>query len=308
LQKYVQPSQKNVTNILTYMAQASHSLVDPSVLVPCIKTLANNFVTDRSSEEVMAVGINAIREICSRAPLCMDKELLNDLTQYKKSKFKGVMMASRSLISLFREVNPQLLTKKDRGRDASESVLQNQNLSLEYGQVIVNTDVKDADLFLQHDPQNDQQLLKNYHLSDDDDDLDMLIARHMDDDDDDDNDHNADVDQKVEKKEEKGKGEGEGEEEEVGEVGDGEGSEFGSEIDEIDENSSDTNDDINNQNNVKSEEGKKENKTPKKQKSKGEEGEEGEEEGELVEEKEEKKEKEKKEEKKTSFGGPKDMG
>jgi hypothetical protein len=40
--------------------------VDPDVLAPCVKTLANHFVTDRSSPEVMAVGLNAIREVCAR--------------------------------------------------------------------------------------------------------------------------------------------------------------------------------------------------------------------------------------------------
>merc|ERR1712048_802449 len=78
-------------------------------------TIANNFVSERNSSEVMAVGLNAIREICSRAPLAMSSDLLQDLVQYKTTKNKTVMMAARSLMHLFRDVDPTLLHKKDRG-------------------------------------------------------------------------------------------------------------------------------------------------------------------------------------------------
>ena len=41
---------------------------------------------------------------------------MRDLAQYKSYKDKGVMMAARSLIALYRATNPELLHKKDRGR------------------------------------------------------------------------------------------------------------------------------------------------------------------------------------------------
>ena len=34
-------------------------------MVPVIKTIANNFITDRCPEEVIAVGLNAVREVTS---------------------------------------------------------------------------------------------------------------------------------------------------------------------------------------------------------------------------------------------------
>lgn len=49
----------------------------------------------------------------------MDETLLQDLTEYKGSKDKGVMMASRSLITLYRDVAPEMLAKKDRGKSAT---------------------------------------------------------------------------------------------------------------------------------------------------------------------------------------------
>ncbi|CDS02657.1 hypothetical protein LRAMOSA00062 [Lichtheimia ramosa] len=117
--KYLQPSQRDVTMVLVSAAQASHSLVPPDALEPVLRAIANNFVTDRASNEVMAVGINGIREICVRQPLAMNETLLQDLTQYKNHRDKGIMMAARSLITLYREVNPEMLLRKDRGRSAT---------------------------------------------------------------------------------------------------------------------------------------------------------------------------------------------
>ena len=54
-----------------------------------IKTIANNFISDRNSGEVMAVGLNSVREICARCPLAMEEDLLQDLAQYKTHKDKG---------------------------------------------------------------------------------------------------------------------------------------------------------------------------------------------------------------------------
>jgi protein SDA1 len=45
------------------------------------------------------------REMCARAPLAMSEDLLRDLAEYKTYKDKGVMMASRSLIQLFRKAS-----------------------------------------------------------------------------------------------------------------------------------------------------------------------------------------------------------
>jgi len=114
--RFLAPHQREVVRLLQFSAQAAHELVPPDVLEPVLKSIVNNFVTERNSAEVMAVGLNAIRELCARCPLVMSEDLLKDLSEYKTYKDKGVMMASRSLIQLFRVTNPELLYKKDRGR------------------------------------------------------------------------------------------------------------------------------------------------------------------------------------------------
>ncbi|KAJ8402331.1 hypothetical protein AAFF_G00368200 [Aldrovandia affinis] len=121
VQRFLQPHQREVTKILLCAAQSSHQLVPPEVIQPVIMTIANNFVTDRNSGEVMTVGINAIREVAARCPLAMTEDLLQDLAQYKTHKDKNVMMSSRGLIQLFRSLNPHLLHKRDRGKPTEAS-------------------------------------------------------------------------------------------------------------------------------------------------------------------------------------------
>lgn len=117
--KYLSPRQQSVTSILASLAQGTHNLVPPDVLEPLIQKIANEFVSEAAASEVAAAGLNSIREICARQPLAMTDTLLQDLVQYRKSKDKGVMMAAKGLLSLYREVGAELLQKKDRGKDAT---------------------------------------------------------------------------------------------------------------------------------------------------------------------------------------------
>ncbi|XP_077441696.1 protein SDA1 homolog isoform X2 [Vanacampus margaritifer] len=122
IQRFLQPHQREVTKILLCAAQSSHQLVPPEIIESVIRTIANNFVTDRNSGEVMTVGINAIKEVVARCPLSISEDLLQDLAQYKTHKDKNVMMSSKGLIQLFRNLNPQMLHKKDRGRPTVASL------------------------------------------------------------------------------------------------------------------------------------------------------------------------------------------
>ena len=117
--KYLVPKQQSVTSFLASLAQATHDHVPPDAIEPLILKIANEFVNEGSATEVAAAGLNAIREICARQPLAMKDALLQDLVAYRKSKDKGVMMAAKGLLSLYRLIDPELLERKDRGKDAS---------------------------------------------------------------------------------------------------------------------------------------------------------------------------------------------
>jgi len=112
--RYLTHHQIRVTIILVSLAQSVHDLTPPDVLAPVIKKLAKEFVHPGVGSEVIAAGINAIREVCRRQPWCMDGDLLGDLIEYRKSNDKGVVVAARSLLQLYREVNPHILKRRER--------------------------------------------------------------------------------------------------------------------------------------------------------------------------------------------------
>ncbi|EUB61953.1 hypothetical protein EGR_03226 [Echinococcus granulosus] len=85
-------------------------------ILPLVRTITDNFVTDRASAEAITVGLNTIREICARCPYAVDEDLLSDLVGYKSYRNKNVVAAARSLIRLYRRVNPSLLPKREVGR------------------------------------------------------------------------------------------------------------------------------------------------------------------------------------------------
>ena len=87
--------------------------------VPSTCVLRNNH------KNTLHARTHARVQMCARAPLVMDADLLQDLVAYKAYKRKGVAMAARSILQLFRDVNPALLARRDRGRDAKSSMASN---------------------------------------------------------------------------------------------------------------------------------------------------------------------------------------
>lgn len=132
--KYLTPKQRDVTQIMAAAAQASHELVPPDLISVVIRKIADEFVSEGVAAEVAAAGINTIREILSRAPLAIDETLLQDLVEYKGSKAKPVMMAARSLVSLYREVAPEMLRRKDRGKTASMGLQAGEKKAPQFGE------------------------------------------------------------------------------------------------------------------------------------------------------------------------------
>ncbi|XBH92890.1 hypothetical protein VPH35_083931 [Triticum aestivum] len=141
LQRYVQPHQRDVTTLLAAAVQACHEMVPPDAVEPLFKQIVNQFVHDRSRPEAIAVGLNVVREICMRIPLMMNEDLLQDLVLYKKSHEKAVSIAARSLITLFREICPSLLVKKDRGRPIDPTARPKA-----FGETTIASDVPGAEL------------------------------------------------------------------------------------------------------------------------------------------------------------------
>ncbi|OLY85549.1 Protein SDA1-like protein [Smittium mucronatum] len=145
--RYLQPHQREVTAILALYASAVHQYTPPDAIQPQIRAIANNFVSDHCSPEVISAGLNSIRAIATKQPLALDSELLSDLIEYRKHRDKGVMMAARSLLHLYRLKYPELLPKKERGKSASEKLIsESKNSKPLFGEEIIAEGVDGIDL------------------------------------------------------------------------------------------------------------------------------------------------------------------
>lgn len=149
LERYMEPSQLHATQLLALSSMCVHHMTPPDAVEPLVKAIANHFVSDRSSPDAITVGINTIREICKRQPLAMNEDLLKDLAEYKNQRGdKGVIMAARALIQLYREVYPDLLPAKMRG---SKAVATPDRKKPVYGAQHVFTDIPGLELLYQVD-------------------------------------------------------------------------------------------------------------------------------------------------------------
>jgi protein SDA1 len=80
--------------------------VPPEEVVPVLKTIAYNFNTERCTNEVVAIGINAVSEILTRLPAKLLEtdiaDFIQDLAQYGRKTHKSVMVAAHSVDNFVR--------------------------------------------------------------------------------------------------------------------------------------------------------------------------------------------------------------
>ncbi|TDL29020.1 protein required for actin cytoskeleton organization and cell cycle progression [Rickenella mellea] len=117
--RYVTYHQLRIPAILSALAQSVHDLTPPDVLTPVVRKIAQEFIHPGVGGEVITAGLNAIREVCKRQPWCIEEDLLGDLVEYRKSREKSVVSAARSLLHFYREVNPSMLKRRERGKESS---------------------------------------------------------------------------------------------------------------------------------------------------------------------------------------------
>jgi protein SDA1 len=169
LQRYMGGHQRDVTAILAYCVQGCHEYVPPEEIYGILKTIAHNFITERCSEEQMAVGINAVRSICARVPSVLSTDdgeegggesgsdgretssswdveaFTRDLAGYAKHKDRSISIAGRGWVNFIREVHPSLLQGKDRGL-VGAGLHKAGEKPLRYGEVRAASGVEGADL------------------------------------------------------------------------------------------------------------------------------------------------------------------
>ncbi len=194
LQRYMGGHQRDVTAILAYAIQSCHEYVPPQEIYGVLKTIAHNFITERCSEEQMAVGINAARAICARVPCVLagdDEEdagregenggssvavsaswdveaFVRDLAGYAKHRDRSVSIAGRGWVNFIREVFPSLLQGKDRGL-VGAGLHKAGEKPLRYGEVRAASGVEGADLLAAYEAAKKKKKEQGENVESDDD-------------------------------------------------------------------------------------------------------------------------------------------
>jgi protein SDA1 len=180
LQKYMGGQQRDVTAVLAYTVQACHEQVPPDEVYGILKTIAHNFVTERCTEEQMAVGINAIRAISGRVPAVLNREesqlsagsvafdveaFVRDIAAFSNHRDRSVSIAGRSYTNFIRETYPSLLQGKDRGLKGS-ALHKNNEKPMRFGETKVSYGVAGADLLVEYESKKAAYLKKKKLMED----------------------------------------------------------------------------------------------------------------------------------------------
>jgi len=164
LQKYLGGYQRDVTAILSYTVQSCHEFVPPEEIYGILKTILHNFVTERCSEEQIAVGINSIRVICARVPSVLSDSdsndfsatsmdihtFVQDLASYTNHRDQSINIAAKAFVNHIRQVYPSLLPSKHCGSVGAALHRAHVKL-LSYGEQKVSFGVAWADLLYEYE-------------------------------------------------------------------------------------------------------------------------------------------------------------
>jgi len=105
-----------ISEIFAMMIESAHSLVPPDCMAPIIDKIISNYITEYCNNQHITVGLNCIREILSRMPLALTEDQIEYLCLFRTFHNKSVSAAAKSLVNYFRDVCPELLPKKMKGR------------------------------------------------------------------------------------------------------------------------------------------------------------------------------------------------
>ena len=145
--RYLKPTQKECTKILAYVANAVHASLndelddmekeetppsgDGGMLIHLLQAvslmISRNFIAEYCRPEVVTVGLNVLREMATKCPQAISKTVLEDVLAISSdsnaskamTNNKGVRMAAKALLSLYRTKAPKRLPIRLRGRPSS---------------------------------------------------------------------------------------------------------------------------------------------------------------------------------------------
>lgn len=114
---------KNLARLLALAAEACHERLIREDMQDVVSTIIENLISEHAPGEIITMGLNAVREICARMPQAIEKDNLAYLIDFKEFKNRSVSNAAKALLNLYRDINPELLPLKLRGRENKEQPL-----------------------------------------------------------------------------------------------------------------------------------------------------------------------------------------
>jgi protein SDA1 len=146
LLRYLQSHEKDkVGEIFAMIIESCHELVPPEEIKPIIEKIISNFITEYCNNQHITIGINSIREILLRMPLALDEAQIEYLVAFRTFRNASVISAAKSLINYFRDVCPNLLPKKLRGR-FTKTDEDNKKENFVYGKQKINYNIDGIEL------------------------------------------------------------------------------------------------------------------------------------------------------------------
>ncbi len=144
--RYLQSHEKDkVGEIFAMIIESCHELVPPEEIKPIIEKIISNFITEYCNNQHITIGINSIREILLRMPLALDEAQIEYLVAFRTFRNASVISAAKSLINYFRDVCPNLLPKKLRGR-FTKTDEDNKKENFVYGKQKINYNIDGIEL------------------------------------------------------------------------------------------------------------------------------------------------------------------
>lgn len=145
LLRYLNSHNKDkISEIFAMIIESCHNLVPPETVKPVIERIISNYVTEYCNNQHITIGLNAIREVLMRMPLALEESQIEYLCLFRTHRHRSVSAAAKSLVNYFRDVCPELLPKKMRGRFTE--VDEDHSNSLVFGQEKLNKTIEGIEL------------------------------------------------------------------------------------------------------------------------------------------------------------------
>lgn len=145
LLRYLNSHNKDkISEIFAMIIESCHNLVPPETVKPVIERIISNYVTEYCNNSHITIGLNAIREVLMRMPLALEESQIEYLCLFRSHRHRSVSIAAKSLINYFRDVCPELLPKKMKGR-FNETDEEHQ-YNLQFGQEKLSKTIDGLDL------------------------------------------------------------------------------------------------------------------------------------------------------------------